>query len=70
MCGGRGVVPSGFYAPPGLTGASSTVPTEACRSCDGRGVIWGFEIDPPSPVPFGPTWCTVPDIDPETVTNG
>lgn len=40
VCGGRGWVPPGFYAPSGsITNTSS----ETCRSCDGKGVIWRSE---------------------------
>jgi len=38
VCGGKGTVPSGFYDP---FGRSSTIAEEQCKSCYGRGVLWG-----------------------------
>ena len=41
VCGGKGVVPTGFYE--GWSGGSSSdfFMPETCRSCNGTGVIWG-----------------------------
>lgn len=41
VCGGRGVVPPGFYTLPGSTSSFSS---ETCRSCQGTGVLWGDEV--------------------------
>lgn len=38
VCGGRGIVPNGFYMIYADTTNSSTA--EPCRTCNGRGVIW------------------------------
>ena len=38
VCGGRGIVPNGFYTIYADTTNSSTA--EPCRTCNGRGVIW------------------------------
>ena len=38
VCGGRGVVPGGFYSNLGIS-ATAAGP-ERCRSCDGTGVVW------------------------------
>lgn len=38
VCGGRGIVPNGFYMIYADTTYSSTA--EPCRTCNGRGVIW------------------------------
>lgn len=40
ICGGNGIVPSGFYNQTNGTW-SSTNTTEQCRSCKGSGIIWG-----------------------------
>ena len=38
VCGGRGIVPNGFYS---FFADSTTATTgEACRTCGGKGVIW------------------------------
>lgn len=40
VCGGRGLLPSGFYIPnPNSTSGSSTLPV-TCKSCGGTGVLW------------------------------
>ena len=40
ICGGKGLVPSGFYLGVGPTvGVTSTSPDQ-CRSCMGSGIIW------------------------------
>jgi DnaJ-class molecular chaperone len=40
VCGGRGLVPNGFYNIQGLYSSSSAI-HEQCRTCKGTGVIWG-----------------------------
>ena len=41
VCGGRGLVPQGFYTAVGVEyfTASGTAP-ETCKSCWGAGVLW------------------------------
>ena len=42
VCGGRGIVPNGFYDifPQSIT---SIIP-ETCKTCHGTGIIWGEDI--------------------------
>jgi|LSQX01.3.fsa_nt_gb DnaJ-class molecular chaperone len=42
VCGGRGIVPNGFYDifPQSIT---SIIP-ETCKTCHGSGIIWGENI--------------------------
>jgi hypothetical protein len=49
VCGGRGIVPGGFYTSTGDTWISS-VATEQCRACCGSGVLWGAP-EAPAPMP-------------------
>ena len=37
VCGGRGIVPAGFYNSELVTTSASE---EACRSCRGSGLVW------------------------------
>ena len=39
VCGGNGLVPSGFYTKTGDTWAVYTTGPETCRSCDGKGYL-------------------------------
>jgi hypothetical protein len=42
VCEGKGNVPNGFYSAIGVeVWSSSSIMPEACRSCDGTGVVWG-----------------------------
>lgn len=36
VCDGRGYVAPGFYS-----GPCTSATTEQCRSCEGKGVVWG-----------------------------
>ncbi len=38
VCGGKGKLPNGFY---GFAETTSEFIPENCRSCNGKGVIWG-----------------------------
>jgi hypothetical protein len=38
VCGGRGIVPPGFYWP--SSGMGTVAVPEPCRACDGIGVVW------------------------------
>lgn len=40
VCEGRGTVPADFYTPGGYT--INTAPC-TCKSCNGKGVIWGLD---------------------------
>jgi len=40
VCGGRGIVPAGFYTSVGYYSTTGNT-TEHCRSCSGTGIIWG-----------------------------
>ena len=42
VCGGRGIVPNGFYDifPQSITSITS----ETCKTCHGTGIIWGEDI--------------------------
>ena len=40
VCGGKGLLPHGFYIPSKAFSSCSTEP-ETCRTCGGTGVIWG-----------------------------
>lgn len=41
VCFGRGTVPNGFYSGCGMWIYSSDAALERCRSCWGRGIVWG-----------------------------
>lgn len=41
VCGGRGIVPTGFYDTTSGYYTTTTTAPEGCRSCGGRGVVWG-----------------------------
>jgi len=46
VCEGRGNVSNGFYNPHEYQ-LSTTVPlTEICRSCNGQGILWGWDCSP------------------------
>jgi hypothetical protein len=46
VCEGRGIVPGGFYNSLGNTWFADTI-SETCRSCNGKGIIWGYiGVDP------------------------
>ena len=40
VCGGKGLLPHGFYIPSKAFSSCSTEP-ETCRTCGETGVIWG-----------------------------
>ena len=42
VCGGRGIVPNGFYDifPQSIT----SITPETCKTCHGTGIIWGEDI--------------------------
>lgn len=41
VCGGRKVVPSGFYSSvPGVPYSTTNVLPDTCQSCDGTGIVW------------------------------
>lgn len=39
VCGGKGIVPSGFYSFPGNFGGVTNTCAETCRACNGKGII-------------------------------
>lgn len=43
VCGGKGLVPAGFYNLDYYTYTYTTCPPqpETCRTCNGRGIVWG-----------------------------
>jgi len=41
VCGGNGLVPSGFYDQVSGEWWSSDASSETCRSCNGTGIVWG-----------------------------
>ena len=41
VCTGRGKVHSGFYTSFGQTGLTNSTAPEQCKSCGGKGIIWG-----------------------------
>jgi DnaJ-class molecular chaperone len=44
VCGGRGLVPSGFYMAIGVdTWGGSSLAPDTCRSCQGTGIIWCYK---------------------------
>lgn len=43
VCGGKGIVPNGFYQHTGEYWVSSTTAPEQCRSCQGRGYITTYD---------------------------
>jgi len=45
VCNGRGYVPVGFYQSTGPTFVTSSTATDPCRSCNGKGVVWGPDIE-------------------------
>ena len=38
VCGGRGLVPNGFYS--FCADSTTAITGETCRTCGGKGVIW------------------------------
>jgi hypothetical protein len=40
VCEGRGRVPVGFYTPH-FVGSTSSISPEICRTCSGKGIVWG-----------------------------
>ena len=41
VCGGNGLVPSGFYDQVSGEWWSSDASPETCRTCNGTGIVWG-----------------------------
>lgn len=41
ICGGNGKVPRGFYDQTSGIWSTSYCTPETCRSCDGKGIVWG-----------------------------
>lgn len=41
VCGGKGIVPNGFYNSLNNYWSTTSTTPEKCRTCDGTGVIWG-----------------------------
>jgi hypothetical protein len=39
VCGGKGIVPNGFYSSTEETWSTTSVTPETCRSCSGSGII-------------------------------
>ena len=39
VCGGKGIVPQGFYSTTGYTWGSTSTAPDQCRSCGGRGIV-------------------------------
>jgi rRNA maturation protein Nop10 len=39
VCGGRGLVPAGFYNIGVFGGGSTTATSETCRACGGSGLV-------------------------------
>jgi len=56
VCGGRGMVPGGFYVTNPLS--DSTEP-ETCRTCNGEGVLWSGCASP-CPMPQWPRYEEYP----------
>jgi hypothetical protein len=44
VCGGRTIVPAGFFTSTSLTWSSSQV-TEPCKVCDATGIVWNSNIE-------------------------
>ena len=44
ICGGKGIVPGGFYISVGYTWSSNCT-TEKRRQCNGQGIIWSNTAD-------------------------
>lgn len=40
VCNGKTTVPNGFYNTLGASSSTNSEP-ETCRSCNGKGIIWG-----------------------------
>lgn len=41
VCSGNGIVPDGFYTQTTGQWNTASTETEPCRSCDGKGIVWG-----------------------------
>lgn len=41
VCDGRGIVPSGFYTLANDACGTSITDLKQCRTCKGKGIIWG-----------------------------
>lgn len=44
LCGGRRLVPNGFYFGCGPHWTTSSATPEMCRSCDGTGIVWSRHV--------------------------
>lgn len=49
VCGGKGIVPNGFYSGTGEHYSTSSVSPEQCQGCQGTGIVWDV-----TPVPYLP----------------
>ncbi len=41
ICGGNGLVQNEFYNQTGGCWSTATLSLETCRTCNGRGIVWG-----------------------------
>jgi hypothetical protein len=39
VCGGKGIVPNGFYSSPSSSWVGNSATPEMCRACTGAGVV-------------------------------
>ena len=44
VCGGRGLVPNGFYRQTSGTWLTGDTAFDECRTCHGSGIVWGEDI--------------------------
>lgn len=40
VCGGKGIVPNGFYASTERSWSGTSLTPDKCRSCRGTGLVW------------------------------
>jgi len=60
VCNGKGHVTAGFYNTNGI-GTSVNTAEETCRSCDGKGVIWGPSESPSANWPWVDIFKNIPN---------